>query len=265
MTPTPTPAPATDAAPGAGRRLLGWEGCLNSRDLGGYATADGRETRWGQVLRSDRLGDLTPAGQASLVAHGVRTIVDLRTPAELASHPNPFADPAHLGGHGIAYHNVSLVDPASPSREHFATLADDYVDMLESFSRSIARIVATIAVAPPRGVVIHCMAGKDRTGITSALLLDLAGVPRETIGADYALTAECLRPAELEWLETGPGTREEREAIMAKYDPTAAVILTALAHLDATHGGPEAYLLAAGVTRDETAALRARLLGPNPG
>lgn len=261
MTPPPSPPVAADAAIGAGRRRLGWEGCLNTRDLGGYATADGYETRWGQFIRSDRLGDLTPSGQAALMAHGIRTIIDLRTPEELETHPNPFADPDHLGGHGIAYHTISLVDPGSLSRGHFETLADDYIDMLTRFSGSIARIMRTIAVAPEGGVVIHCMAGKDRTGIISALLLDLAGVPRETIGADYALTAECLRAADLEWLEAGPGTRDEREAILIKYDPTAEVILTALAYLHATHGGAEGYLLRAGIGQHEIGLLRTRLLG----
>jgi len=247
-------------ATGAPTRLLGWDGCRNSRDLGGYQATDVRETRWGQVIRSDRLGDLTSTGQASLVAHGIRTIIDLRTPAELASHPNPFSDPAHLGGHGIAYHNISLVDPASRARAHFATLADDYIDMLRSFSTSIARIMTTIATAPAGGVVIHCMAGKDRTGIVSALLLDLAGVPRETIGTDYALTAECFRAEEAEWLETGPGSRAEREAILVKYAPTSDVIVTALAHLDTAHGDTEAYLLASGVTSSQIRQLRSRLL-----
>jgi protein-tyrosine phosphatase len=251
-------------ATGERRRVLGWDGCLNSRDLGGYPTNDGRETRWGAVVRSDRLGDLTAAGQDALVAHGIRTIVDLRTPNELRSYPNPFADPAHLGGHGISYVNISLVDPGVGSREHFATLADDYVDMLESFASSIARIMTTIADAPAGGIVIHCMAGKDRTGITSALLLDLVGVARETIGADYALTDECLRPANEDWLANGPGTRAEREAILTKYAPLATVILAALDHLDTRYGGTEPYLRAHGVTETQIGRIRERLLEPLP-
>jgi protein-tyrosine phosphatase len=92
-------------------RLLEWEGCLNARDLGGYATEGGRETRWGAVVRSDSPAALTEVGRAALAAYGVRAIVDLRLPAELADHPNPFAEP---GDHGIAYTNVSFIDPPSP-------------------------------------------------------------------------------------------------------------------------------------------------------
>ena len=247
---------------GERQRILAWEGCLNSRDLGGYTTIDGRETHWGEVVRSDRMSDLTEAGQAALVAHGIRTIIDLRRPAELQLYPNPFADPSHLGGHGIAYVNISLVDPGVGSREHFPTLVDDYVDMLETFSTSITRIMATIADAPTGGIVIHCMAGKDRTGIISALLLDLARVPRETIGEDYALTADCIRPALDEWLESGPGTRAEREAINTKYAPSSTVILATLAHLDARYGGSEPYLRRTnGVTEDQIRRIQARLLG----
>ena len=91
-------------------RLLEWEGCLNARDLGGYETEDGRETRWGTVVRSDCPAALTEAGRAALAGYGVRAIVDLRLPAELAEDPNPFADP---GDHGIAYTNVSFIDPAA--------------------------------------------------------------------------------------------------------------------------------------------------------
>lgn len=252
---------ATTATEGR-RRVLGWDGCANSRDLGGYATADGRETRWGEVVRSDRLGDLTETGQAALVAHGIRTIVDLRMPSELASHPNPFADPAHLGGHGIAYVNISLVDPGSGSREHFATLADDYADMLDSFAGSIARILGAIADAPAGGVVIHCMAGKDRTGIVSALLLELVGVARETIGADYGLTAACLRPAEEEWLANGPGERAHREAALVKYAPRAEIMPEVLAHLDERYGDAEGYLLTSGVSTEDIRRLRERMAAP---
>ena len=244
-------------------RLLAWEGCLNARDLGGYRTADGRETRWGAVVRSDSLTPLTEAGRAALVAHGVRSIIDLRLPRELEEYPNPFAEP---GDHGIAYTNLSLIDPGRTSEqsEDFTTLAADYQRMLDRYAPQVAAIMTAIAEAPEGGVLIHCMAGKDRTGQVSALLLDLAGVDRETIGADYALTAECLRPRDEEYLENGPGDRAERERLLTLYSPLAEVMIETLAHLDERHGGTERYLLAAGVTPDTIARLRERLLGPQP-
>lgn len=243
-------------------RRLDWEGCLNARDLGGYRTGDGRETRWGAIVRSDSLTPLTETGRAALVEHGVRSIVDLRRPQELEEYPNPFAQP---GDHGVAYTNLSLVDPAASLgvlSADFTTLADDYKRMLDRYAPQMAAIMTAIADAPAGGVLIHCMAGKDRTGQVSALLLDLAGVPRETIGADYALTAEYLRPRDEEWLASGPGERADREKELVKYSPMAEVMIETLAHLDERYGGTARYLLQAGVTPATIAHLRERLLGP---
>lgn len=245
------------AGEGQQTRRLVWEGCLNARDLGGYPTVDGRETRWGAIVRSDNLSQLTEGGCSAVIAYGVRSIVDLRTLQEIAEHPNPFARP---GPHGLAYTNVSLIDPAADPPPDFTTLANDYKHLLDRFQPQVAAIMTAIAGAPAGGVLLHCMAGKDRTGVVSALLLELAGVLRETIAADYALTAECLRPREEAWLANGPGERADRERELAKYMPRAEVMLEVLEHLDRRYGGVEAYLLAAGVALEDISRLRARLL-----
>lgn len=238
-------------------RRLAWDACLNARDLGGYRTYDGRETRWGAIARSDNPAQLTEAGQAAVVDYGIRSMVDLRRPDEVQQHPNPFANP---DSHEIAYTNISLVDPGAPS-EDFTTLANDYKRMLDRFPDTIAEIMRTIAHAPEGGVLIHCMGGKDRTGVIAALLLDLVGVPRETIGEDYALTAECLRPRDEEWLENGPGERAERGRLLAQFMPRAEVMLEVLAHLDTRYGGVEGYLRHIGVSPDDVQRLRDRLIG----
>jgi protein-tyrosine phosphatase len=240
-------------------RRLAWEGVLNARDLGGYPAAEGCETRWGAVVRSDSPAALSSAGREALVRYGVRSMVDLRMPDEVAGEPNPFAEP---DTHGIAYANVSFIDPAVEPPEDVATLADDYKSMLDRFRPSVAAAITTIAKAPEGGVLVHCAAGKDRTGLVSALLLGLAGVAPETIAADYALTAECLRPRDEEWLENGPGDRVERERALLRSTPTAEVMLEVLDHLTERYGGIEAYLLQAGVAPDDLARLRARLLAP---
>jgi protein-tyrosine phosphatase len=238
------------------QRLLAWEGCYNVRDLGGYPTSDGRWTRWGAIVRGDNLSRLTAAGKAALVEYGVRTIVDLRLPGEIAEHPNPFAE---AGVHGVRYINVSLVDPAVP-RPGFTTLADDYQRTLADSPALIAEIMAAIARAPEGTVLVHCMAGKDRTGIISALLLELAGVPRATIAADYALTIECLRPLDEEWLANGPGERGWREEMHAQFSPRAEVMLEVLTYLDRCHGGVEGYLRRAGVLEEDLERIRDRLV-----
>ena len=238
-------------------RRLAWEGLLNARDLGGYPTADGRQTRWGAVVRSDSPAALTPAGRLALLDYRVRSMVDLRLPAEVAAHPNPFAEP---DTHDLAYANVSFVDPAAPPPGDDTRLADDYKGMLDRFRGPVAAVMAAIANAPEGGVLIHCAAGKDRTGLIAALLLGLVRVAPEMIAADYALTAECLRPRNEAWLENGPGDRDERAALLARFAPTAEVMLEVLDDLSERYGGVEPYLLEAGVTAADIARLRARLL-----
>jgi len=241
-------------------RLLAWEGVLNARDLGGYPAAGGRETRWGAVVRSDDLTALTPTGRAALVQYGVRTIVDLRLPKEVAGRPSPFAEP---GDHGIAYANVSFVDPAAAPPTEFSTLADDYKGMLDRFGQPVAAVMTTIANAAAGGVLVHCAAGKDRTGLVAALLLGLVGVAPETIARDYALSAECLRQRNEEWLENGPGDRAERQELLHRFAPTPEAMLEVLDDLTERHGGVEGYLSRVGVPADDLARLRARLLAQN--
>ncbi|HYN18224.1 MAG TPA: tyrosine-protein phosphatase, partial [Actinomycetes bacterium] len=220
-------------------RRLAWEGCLNARDLGGYATKDGRQTRWGAVVRSDSLAALSPAGRAALADYGVRAIIDLRLPHELERDPNPFAEP---GDYGVAYRNLSLIDPAAGFPPDTFTLAENYLWMLDRFPVPFAEVMAAIADAPEGGVLIHCAAGKDRTGLISALLLALVEVPADTIADDYALTAEYLRPRDEEWLANGPGDRAEREAMLARFLPSAEVMAEVLDKLTGRYGGVERYL-----------------------
>jgi protein-tyrosine phosphatase len=243
-------------------RRLDWEGCLNARDLGGYRTADGRQTRWGAVVRSDNLAAMTPSGRAALADYGVRTIVDLRLADEIDRHPNPFAEP---GDHGIVYRNLSIIDPAAGFPPDTYTMAENYLWMLDRFGGLVAEVMAAVAGAAEGGVLIHCAAGKDRTGLIAALLLGLVDVPARTIAADYALTAELLRPRDEEWLEHGPGERAEREATLARFAPTAEVMLEVLAGLTERHGGVQGYLRHVGVGPADLDRLRARLVAPERG
>jgi protein tyrosine/serine phosphatase len=126
----------------------------------------------------------------------------------------------------------------------------------------VAEALAAIARAPDGAVLVHCAAGKDRTGLISALLLGLVDVPAETIAADYAMTAELLRPRERRWLEgLPPEERTEREAMLARYAPTAEVMLEVLEGLGERHGGVEPYLRSTGLGQDDLDRLRDRLVG----
>jgi protein-tyrosine phosphatase len=239
-------------------RRLAWEGCVNARDLGGLP-ARGGAIRHGALVRSDSPNYLTDAGREALVAYGVRTIVDIRLPDEAAGSPHPFMA---RGKHGVRYVNISLIDPAAPGPEaaEMPPLADDYKNLLDRFAGQVATIIRSVADAPEGGVLVHCAAGKDRTGLVVALLLDLAGVPRDLIAADYALSSGNLRERLRAWIESVPEERAEREAMILRGTTVPEVMLEVLGHLDERYGGTEGYLLASGCTPENLARVRARLV-----
>jgi protein-tyrosine phosphatase len=238
-------------------RLLAWEGCLNARDLGGYLTSDGRTTKWGAIVRSDLLTPLTPSGKQALRDYGIRTIIDLRMASELEDDPNPFATP---GDHGITYLHRSFINGDDLSGP-FETLTDAYIAGLQHHAPTIGKVMSTIASAQEGGMLIHCHGGRDRTGTIAAFLLELAGVPRTTIGDDYALSTECLRPRDEHYLENGPGDRADRERYLAKWATRPEVMIGMLDWLDQTYGDVPAYLRHVGVADYEMELLRHRLVG----
>ena len=234
---------------------LDWEGCANVRDLGGLVTTDGRRTRRGALVRADALDRLTATGWAALQAHGVRTIVDLRNDDERgddAARRPPGIDTIHVAHDGIE--DREFWDVWSSGPQYGTPLY--YGPHLERFPQRSARVVTAVARARPGGVAVHCGIGRDRTGMVVMLLLHLAGVAPRDIAADYDLSAERV-PALLARMgrdDDGPAiaTYLEREGVSA-----GAAIQRTLATVDV-----EGALRAGGVTDDDLAALRARLLEP---
>lgn len=242
-------------------RVLTWEGCLNVRDLGGHPTADGRETRFGAVVRADSVRHLTPAGWDALVDYGVRTIVDLRRHDELERDP-PLDVPVDVA-------HVPLDDP--PYYDELQTLwrqkGDDdrgvyetYVRMLELLAPNFARAIETVADAPEGAVVVHCFAGKDRTGLTCAMLLRLAGVGVDDIADDYGLSADNIRAIIDPWADAARDAQERALRLRIGSSPPQ-VMHDVLAELERRHGGVDGYLREAGVAEDTLERVRSRLLG----
>src|SRR5262245_52800648 len=241
------------------QRLIDLEGCLNFRDLGGYPTSDGRTVRWRRVFRSDALHLLTDADVVRIRHElGVRDVIDLRSTAEVRSEGRGLieADP-------IRCHHVPLFDEEvrAEDRERVAqiSLADRYVFMAGLAREAIGRVITTLARAEAPAV-FHCAAGKDRTGVISALLLDLLGVPDDIVVADYVATRENL-DAIVERLNSLEGYRTMLSALppdTMHADPET--IVEFLARLRAQHGTVEEYARAAGVPASALEALRARLL-----
>ena len=241
-------------------RHLVWDACFNARDVGGLSTRDGRTIRWRALVRTDNLARLTPAGREALVGYGVRSVVDLRLPFELGIDPNPFASPSEGAP---LYANVPLQsdDPElNAAANAVDTLAEVYRLIVDGCQMHVGAAAAAVARAPEGGVVVHCHAGKDRTGILVALLLDLVGVDEETIAADYALSGANLEALNREWLDRNAKTPEERERLHRKGIPAPEVILDTLAHVRRGHGSSEAYLRGGGLTDEDLDALRRRLL-----
>ncbi len=152
------------------------------------------------IVRCDDPSRLTPASLLSVVDHGIRTVIDLRKPQEVAENPNPFTDHDPR----LRYINISMVDPAAPERPEVFRLVDNYTDSVDSYGDRIAQVMTEIATAHPGGVLIHCVAGKDRTGLISALLLRLVGVSIDIAAEDYAISQVQLRPFDERWLANGP-------------------------------------------------------------
>jgi len=244
---------------------LEWEGCLNVRDLGGLPTEDGRRTRAGAVVRSDNVRGLTDAGWRALADHGVSRIVDLRWPEELAEdEPRDVdIDVVHVSVLGEVYDREYVAELDA----HLASVDDvadhyvwSYVDFLERYRDRFGRSFAAVADAEGT-VVVHCMGGKDRTGIVSALLLRLAGVPHAQIGEDYAVTAANLEPSTAKWISelTDPVQRAKWEKLR---DTPAEAMVRVVREIESRYGDVASYLRAAGVTDVQIERLRERLVGP---
>jgi protein tyrosine/serine phosphatase len=236
----------------AGDRHLHWEGCFNARDLGGLRTRDGGAIRSGALVRADAADRLSAAGWLALHAHGVRTIIDLRNDDE--REPDRAPRPGDLTTLELP---LDAIDESEfwedwYSGPQFATPLY-YGPHLERFPERSARVLAAIANAPPGGVLVHCVGGRDRTGQIVMLALALAGVGADAIAADYALSAERLpaRYAHLRERDQGP----ELEAYLEARGTSAGRLIAAtLAALDL-----EALLRDGGLTGSELDALRARL------
>jgi protein-tyrosine phosphatase len=249
-------------------RRLPLEGPRNFRDLGGYPTHDGRRVRWGQIFRADSLADLSDGDIAYLARIGLARVIDLRGDGEVSERPNRLADRA-----GFAYVQLPIgesdLSPQQWARKFEAGefgeidaswLVRGYRRTLDERAHRVGAVLKALA-ADTSPAVFHCTAGKDRTGIVSALLLLALGVPREVVVGDYSLTALYTGnriPAADQWFAER-GIEPERAAHVLSSRREA--MEDALAHLDANHGGPERFVRErAGLGEREIAALREWLI-----
>jgi protein tyrosine/serine phosphatase len=246
-------------------RHVPFETVFNFRDLGGYATADGRSVRWRTVFRADGLHRLAGADIDAFAELGVRTVLDLRTHAEVE-------DGGRIGARGeidasLQWHHFPLMDVHwDPATYDDAVgtqryLADRYLDMLATGAGAIGGGLRIIADADRIPLVFHCAAGKDRTGVLAALTLSLLGVPDEDVAADYALSAVATERF-IAWMaDNAPEALEQLGKIPDAFirSPVEAMRLF-LSDVRERFGSVEGYVATVGVDRRTVAAMRDHLL-----
>ena len=264
---------------GAGQLL---SGAWNFRDV-----ADTAGLRPGRLFRSSELSRLDEAGRRALYALGVTDVADLRSPVEVqrrgagavpdgvAVHNLPFPEVSHTH-EGEAPHESSWnrmmteYSDEDPVEAALRWMTGEYerFPTLGGASRAVRQIITLLGEGRP--VLVHCFAGKDRTGFAVAVALEAAGVDRDAILADYLLSNDAvgpLRESILSTMRTREGMTDEVVSFAESRltDEVLGVreqyLHSARRVLDETHGGLEGYLGAAGVSGEDVARLRAQLLG----
>ncbi len=248
-------------------RSLGFASVANLRDIGGYRTEDGHTVRMGRLYRGASLAHITDEEQARLAALGIKLVCDLRSEHEIAAAPDKTPP-------GAEYWHLPMLQVTDRWREaarmilapqYLSTLlVRVYTQMIDHQHERLASIYRRLGQAEYLPALVHCTAGKDRTGVTVALLLRFLGVPKEAVLADYSQTN--LAYDDIQNLSTDLiaslrrlGLRQQDITPLLLADP--ANMASALDHLDARYGSVAAYFSdALRLSQDEMEALRAQFL-----
>lgn len=235
-------------------RYLDLEGAYNIRDIGGYTTADNCQTRWRTVLRGGRLSELTPKSQQTLLDYGLKKIIDLRRPSELADSPSVFAN-----SEVVRYYNIPLIEEESLIRK-FDSLTELYEGILANSQAQIREILEIIADSANEAVMVNCTGGKDRTGIIMALLLGIANVPAITIAEDYALSNGYLTSLNDSLREKAAAAGYNMEHFEMLLTSKKESMLETLSHIETTYGGIRSYLSLIGLNESNVQKIQSRLV-----
>jgi hypothetical protein len=194
---------------------------VNVRDLGGLPLEGGGETCFGVAVRADSIRTLTDEGWRALADYGVRLAVDLRGDDELEDDP-PGESPIDVRREPVPGATIPII-------REWPSMLVAYRGLLEHFAPRFAATVTAVARSETP-VVVHCQGGRDRTGLASALMLRLAGVPLDVIAADHALSDVNWGPQNERWLAEAADEeeRERRRRIQAPAGETMAQVLDGL-------------------------------------
>lgn len=235
--------------------FIPFQAVFNFRDVGGLS-AEGGTVKARTLFRSDTLARLADADRPAYGDLAVATVIDLRRPEEVLSGRAPeWAAPA--------YHHCHLDHPYwrhTDYREELGVaryLADRYVELARSGHKDIARVVELIAAPESGTTVVHCVAGKDRTGTVVAFVLDLLGVDDEAIANEYALT-ELAEDLFVTWARQNVDGFADKPVVPYYVSTPPEAMLLTLREVRAEHGSVQKLL---GLTDDTVERLRAKLIG----
>jgi protein tyrosine/serine phosphatase len=266
---------------------LDLQGAVNVRDVGGLPTIDGRVTKPGVLLRADNLQDLTEADVTRLVDDlRLQTVLDLRSSGEVH-----LAGPGPLKGAGLAHHHLSLIPewdgepdqvevdraledvvatkalpalPVRPRQKDPTDLGEHYLDYVRGAGPNVGKALRVLADPASGTTLVHCAAGKDRTGVVIALALSLVGVRRDLVVADYVRSAERADRI-LERLKSTAAYGPSLATVsVADITPVASSMEAFLDAVDRDYGGPHGLAMSVGVEEEAVARLGVRLVGTSP-
>lgn len=242
-------------------RWVDLEGPSNFRDLGGLPTVGGGRVRTGVLYRSDSLALLSERDLAYLGERvGLRRVVDLRSGPEIGRHGQ-----ADLGATGIEIVHAPIVDETRGEQRDIEdparlTLDRIYLLMLERFRNRFGAAIGALVDPGHQPAVFHCAAGKDRTGLIGALILEVCGVNRRVVVEDFLLTNDRMDTMIDRHRDHAASRGRPPEIDRQTLFPTAENVGLTLAGVDDAYGGAAAYLAGAGLGDEGVDALRALLV-----
>ncbi len=252
-----------------GERRLPLKETVNTRDLGGYETADGHRVKWGKVFRSDHLARVSNDDIAFLKRLKIQSVFDFRTSAEVRSRPDRFPKDkhgsyVHLPVNHLKFEPALLFEKLKNGDADWLTpefLIRGYRLNVDQFARTWGTVFKRLANPAHLPLIFHCTGGKDRAGTFAALLLLALGVPKETVIHDYGLSNIYIADVVNQIYAQFNIDAQYREKISPYFSAPQYCIEAMLSHLNETYGSPIAYLKSkAGVTEEMLAVIRDQLL-----